>query len=329
MIPGLAKKEILQEASHFIFTGTDICTYNDRTCIVYPYKTDFQCSVKGQEFYKLLYGVTEDEIEIGVEDNYLKFGSKSLKAGLSVLIDEKEKVVPMIDSIKRSMKKLTFSPLPDNFVEGSFLAMFSTAKDATRGVLTCVCYNEDNIFSCDGLRASHFKMSSNVVFSLIHYKNVIDLVKFPIVEYALGKSWIHFKTENSVAFSCRVLLEEYPKKAIEIFENADQGVKISLPKKLKGVVETVTVLAEGDIDTSKVIKVEIAKNLVKCTAKKERGWVENSTEIDYKDKPIVFHINPLFFAQILDRATDMVIGERTALFITDTFKHIIALAVEE
>jgi hypothetical protein len=325
--PGLSKKSIIQEMSHFVFTGKDICTYNDRTCIVYPYETDFSCSVKGEEFYKILYGVSEDEVEIGVEDNYLKVGSKRLKAGLSTLIDEKEKVEPMIASIKRSVKKLKFSKLPSNFIDGSFLSMFSTSKDMTKGVLNCVCYHDDNIFSTDALRVSHFKMNSTVPFSLIHYKNVIDLVKFPVVETALGTSWIHFRTENGVTFNCRVLLEEYPEHIEQYFDI--EGVTVPLPSKLKEVVETVTILAEGDIDTSKVIKVDIAKGIIKCTAKKERGWIENSMEINYKDKPITFYINPIFFAQILDRAINMVVGEQSALFITDTFKHIISLPIED
>jgi len=325
--PGLAKKDIIEQASHFIFTGKDICTYNDRTCIIYPYETDFKCSVKGEEFYKILYGVSEDEVDINVEDNYLKVGSKRLKAGLSILIDEKEKVEPMINSIKRSIRKLEFEKIPTNFLDGSFLAMFSTSKDQTKGVLNCVCYHDDNIFSTDSLRVSHFKMNSRVKFSLIHYKNVVDLVKFPIIETALGTSWIHFKTEKGVLFNCRVLLEEYPEHIEKYFDI--RGIKITLPKKLKEVVETVTILAEGDIDTNKVIKIDIAKNIIKCTAKKERGWVENSTEIEYNDKPITFYINPIFFAQILDRAVDMVVGETSALFVTDTFKHIISLPVEE
>jgi regulator of replication initiation timing len=321
--PGLAKKDLIQQMSHFIFTGHDICTYNDRTCIIYPYETDFKCSVKGEELYKVLYGVSEDEVDMIVENNYLKIGSKKLKAGLSTLIDEKEKVEPMINSIKRSLKKLEFEPLPTNFLDGSFLCMFSTAKDMTKGVLNCVCYHDENIFSTDSLRVSHFKMNRPVKFSLIHFKNVIDMVKFPIVETALGTSWIHFKTSDGVLFNCRVLLEEYPEH-IENYFNVT-GKKISLPKKLKEVIETVTVLAEGEIDTERVIKVEIANNEIKCTAKKERGWIENSTEIEYKDKLITFYINPIFFAQILDRATDMVVEQNTALFVTETFKHVISL----
>ena len=50
--PALSKKEILLQMSHIIFTGEDVATFNDTLCIIHPYKTDFKCSVQGEEFYK-------------------------------------------------------------------------------------------------------------------------------------------------------------------------------------------------------------------------------------------------------------------------------------
>ena len=43
--PGLAKKDIVEQATHFIFTGQEVLTYNDQICISYPFETDFECSV--------------------------------------------------------------------------------------------------------------------------------------------------------------------------------------------------------------------------------------------------------------------------------------------
>jgi hypothetical protein len=326
--PGLDKKEIIEQSSHFIFTGKDICTYNDRTCIIYPYETDFICSVKGDEFFKILWGIGEDEIEIQMEKDYLKVGSKRLKAGLSVLVDEASKVEPMIEDLKKILKKVKWEVLPSNFTDGAFFCMFSTSRDMTTGVLNCVCFNEDKAYSNDGLRASLYELDGEVKFNLIHAKNVADLVNFPVTKYAISDSgWIHFKTDKGVIFNCRVILEEYDDSILDHFDVT--GPKIMLPKKLKNIVETVAILAEGETKDNRIIKVEILKGEIKCSAMKDRGWIENSIEIGYDGKPLEFYVNPIFFAQVLDRATEMTIGKSAAMFSTSNFRHIIALPVDD
>ena len=52
--PGLAKRDVIEQFTHFIFTGESVITYNDEICISHPLKTDFVCSAKSEEFFKAI-----------------------------------------------------------------------------------------------------------------------------------------------------------------------------------------------------------------------------------------------------------------------------------
>mgnify|MGYP005808050899 CR=1 FL=1 len=50
----VAGSEQVEQLSHFIFTGDEIITFNNRMSVVYPFKSNFVCSVKSTLFYKKL-----------------------------------------------------------------------------------------------------------------------------------------------------------------------------------------------------------------------------------------------------------------------------------
>ena len=106
--PGIAKREIIQQATHAIFTGDAVATFNDQICIVYPLKTDLHCSVQGEEFYKALESINEVEVEIIAEENQVKIISKKTKAGLSTLVGEKEKVESLIEDLRERVNVKRF-----------------------------------------------------------------------------------------------------------------------------------------------------------------------------------------------------------------------------
>ena len=76
--PGLAKKEIVEQATHFIFSQGEIITFNDQISIMHPFDCDFDFSVKGEEFFKIVSGITEEEIDLSLKDNTLHIKSKTI-----------------------------------------------------------------------------------------------------------------------------------------------------------------------------------------------------------------------------------------------------------
>jgi len=338
--PALSKKEILLQMAHIIFTGEDVATFNDTLCIIHPYKTDFKCSVQGEEFYKALESIKEPTAKVVVEKEQVVIQSKSTRAGMSILLSEDEKVEDVIEELKkRTSAKRFWKLLPSNFVEGTFLCSFSASKDMNRRAYSAVCYVDDRIYSTDSLRASCYVMDRPIDYFLIAGRSSVELAKYNVTKYALTEGWAHFRTDDGVIFNCKTMEGDYPyEKLKSIFIKPSN--EIHLPKELQEVMKTAAVFSEEDIHSSKKVEVTIEGDTITCRSKKERGWIEKVIEVEGMDaQKVQFYINPLFLIQVLDKSTTVMLIMKSlgtegwewpdkALFTNENFQHIISLAKE-
>lgn len=329
--PGLAAKEIIQQQVHFIFTGEAVTTYNDKICIIYPYKTDFKFSVQGDEFYKVLDGISDAEVEIVQDDKQIKINSKKTKAGLSTLLEENEKVEKLIAKLQKiTSEKRFFRVLPEDFIDGMFLCMFTASKDMTTGVNCCVGVRKNEVLSTDKLRLSRYEMKSEIKEEmLIPGQEVMELVKYKVTKYGLSDGWVHFLTDDGVMFNCRTMAGVYPFDRISSYFKQRKDA-VTLPDELRGVMQNAIVMASGDVDIAKMVEVTIDNGKITCRSEKERGWMEKTVDFDYKGKKMHFFVNPIFMAQILVSATSLSLlqgGEYPdkAQFSNKSFMHLIAL----
>lgn len=330
--PALAKKEFILQATHFIFQGDYIATYNDSICIIAPFKTNFKCSVNGDEFYKALESISEEIVDISLTDNQILIKSKKTKAGLSTLVDDQEKVDNLIEDLKnRTSEKKFWKKLPGDFINGIFLCMFNASKDMTTGVRCCVAVRGNEIYSTDNLRISKYTLSSKMDEMLIPARDAVELSKYEVTRYGKSDNWLHFITDDEVMFSCRTMIGDYPFDSLSRFFKKEPNNVMTLPKDLQDVMKAAAVFAAGDVDVAKMVEIKIEGNTIHCKSEKERGWMEKEIDIEEKfEKEILFYINPMFFAQVLDKATSLflIVGEEypdKAVFLNENFVHMIAL----
>ncbi len=323
--PGLAKKEILQQALHFIFTGTDVVTYNDKICISHPFPTDFPFSVRGEEFYKIISTSGGDIIEITEKENGVKIESVGTKASLSSIMSDRDLVTDLISSLK--LQLIDWYDLPEDFAYGASLCAFSASRDQSKGVGACVAAKDNVLYAYDGKRASRFTMSEPTGDFFFLGKDVEELVKFPFVEFSVIEGWIGFRTLEGVLFACRKLEGEYP------FESFDQSMDFfadkdgfDLPKDLKTALIDSLILSAGE-GQSRAVDIEITDGQITCSGTKEIGWIEKRILCAYKGDPLKFTINPLFLSQVLDKATMMIpdIPNNRVYFRSGNFEHLIML----
>lgn len=320
--PGLAKKAVVEQMSRFIFTEVEVVTYNDRICISYPFKTDFQCSIAAEEFFKVISGLTQKSVELLFKNDKLVIKSGKVKASLSAFTAEDE--LEMLEVLELGSLDKKWRDLPKDFTEGIFLCLFSASKDMSQLNLTCLKIEDDVIISSDDIRVSHYVMKESIGTSfLIPAESVSELVRFKITKFYLGDSWIYFSTDDGVVFCSKVVKGEYL-DFTQYFEF--ENVRLRLPVDLKQAVETVSVLAEGKFDIDKKISISIVDGKIKCRGEKEVGWIEKEIDIKFKrEESIYFEINPIFFSEILARTNVMLCGEDKVLFRTDSFTHLISL----
>jgi hypothetical protein len=318
--PGLASKGIIEQFTHFIFSGNAVMTYNDEICVSHPFQTDFQCSVIADDLYKTLTGTRGNQaVKLEMEDDKMLVKTSSRVAKLSTEVErDAEKMIEMLELDKIE----EWQRLPREFLKGMFLCMFSASKDMTKGAGTCVYVNDTYLASSDEARISLYTLPSGTGFStLVPARSVADLINFDITKVCLKKNWIHFKTGKDVTFSARIMEDKYP-DVLEYFNV--QGAQLALPEELKQLVESVVFMAEGKIDLDKRVEVIIEKNKIKCKAEKSVGEIEDFVDFE-SEKEFHFYINPFFLSQVLEKATTMTATDDIAYFKSDRFQHIISL----
>ncbi len=333
--PGLSTKEIIQQAAHVMFMGKCIATFNDAISVLYPFETNFKCSVNGEEFYKVLDGIKEDKIELFLDGDHIKINSEKTKAGFSTIVGENEKVEKMVEKILTTVNKPKFfRTLPKDFIKGVFLCMFSASKDMTSGVKCCVAVKDNQIFSTDNLRLSRYELDSKVKdIILIPARDAYELVKYEVVRYGLSEGWVHFQTEDGVIFNCRTMTGEYPFDRMITFFGKQKN-EITVPSELKDIMKNAVVLADGEVDIAKMVEVTIDKGKIICKSEKERGWMIKEVDCKYKGEKLSFFVNPIFMAQVLESVTTLALVQgkehpNKCYFTQDNYQHIIALPTME
>lgn len=320
--PGLAKKEILEQTTHFIFTGEELFTYNDKICVSHPFKTDFACSVIADDLIRILNGMKSKEIEVFYDTNQLRIEAKKERAGLFTFPEGQISTLVASLGIKDLLKR-RWRFLPNDFSRGLSLCIFSASRDITHGILAGILVEGGLVTSTDDLRISRYSLDSKVHDSfIIPVSSAVELVGFSPKKYLLTDSWIHFQTSNQVVFSSRRLVGDYPD--VSSFFNVE-GEEVVFPDNLLNSIEAVTVMAEGEFDLDRRISVRVSSGSVSCRAERDKGWVEHEVESTYNGKTLIFEINPIFLRQILEKSTKMILSEEKSLFLSDKFQHVMAM----
>jgi len=322
--PGLATKGIIEQFTHFIFSGNAVMTYNDEICVSYPLETGFQCSVIAEDLYKTLTGIRGDSsVKLSLEEDKLCIKTATRNAKLSTEVErDAEKMIEMLGIEDLEDKWIS---LPEDFLKGIYLCMFSASKDMTKGAGTCIYLNGADMVSSDEARISHYKLpKSTTLTTLIPARSAVELVRFEVTKVALNASWAHFKTDEEVIFSARIMEDTYP----DVLDHFNvQGDEFTLPKDLKQLVESVVFMAEGQVDIDKRVEVIVEKDKISCKAEKSVGEIQDFIKFE-SEKEFHFFVNPFFMSQVLEKATTMVAGENLAYFQSGDFEHVISLPAD-
>lgn len=330
--PGLAKKEVVEQAQHFIFSGEDVATFNDKICIIHPFKTDIAFSVNGNDLYKII-GKIDSDIELKLEDENLKISAKGTNAKLSTIVGEAAMVTHLIESIRQAMIGKNFwKPVPKDFTEGIYLCAFAASKAIDAGITSCCAIRNDAIYTTDALRVSMYIMENKMETVLLPAQSASELVKYKVTEYGISENWAHFRTADGTLFNCKIMKGDYPFEALEAIFTEDEPL-LQFPANLQENVDAVKILAEGETEVAKFITVTVGKGRIVCKAEEERGWIQKTVECDYEGENLEFLINPVFFGQVLSHATSFALintgDSPKGMFLSDNFYHVLSLPTND
>lgn len=330
--PGLARKEIIEGSTHFIFTENAISTFNDRVYLSHPLPgCDFVCSIKAQGLYKTVQGIKvkddEDVMELNFDKDNSEFKIKATKTSAKLKAVLNPTILETIEDIQDLDKDtIKYEPIMPGFNEGVALCLFSVSKNKNYGPYANVGVIGDHVFSTDNLRISQYKLGSktNEAF-LIPLSVAMELANFKVAEYYIGPKWAHLLNAEGVSFSFR--------KGEGIFSDlsahfVDPGDKvIQIPKATAEMIQSAVFMCEGIALTDKVVSLSFGDGVIKCKSEhKDIGSIEKEIDFTYNEKLEIL-VNPVLFSQVLEGKDNLMMslsGDR-ALFTSGDFMHIVAL----
>jgi len=318
--------------THFIFTGEDVITYNDRISYHYPFKTDFPFSVPAKEFLSFVSASEEDIQLIKTAEGIINVKSGKAKASFNVVVSND--LGEALDKIEDSIfdQEAEWLPLPKDFVNGLALCQFSVGGDELQNTLTNLYVTGCSVISCDGRRASFYEMDEEITsdYFMIKNKAVKEVAKFKPVAYLLKDNWLHFMDDNQAVLSARNTEGEYPVDDVVGLMEKVKGKKFNLPADdfIKAINVT-SIMSESEVAKEKLIRIIFEDKKITCFGKKAKG--ESSYEITcdtvlQKDEKMEITLNPDFLKEILSTSSSVEIDTeiKKALFTSGSkFQHIL------
>ena len=324
--PGLANKEILEQSTSFIFAAGKVLTYNDEVSVQHPLPDSLRLegAVAAKELFALLNKLPDEEIDLETTENELVVKGKKTKAGIRLQV-----ATTVEETLRVLGDPQDWIPLPEKFLEAIGFCLFSTGRDMTKPMLTCVCVDGGDVVSSDDRRITRFMFpaESSIQMMLIPATSAKALQAYPVTEYALTKGWLHFRTEDDVVFSCRGVEGQYPvDKIITILDRAD-GESVKLPTGLAETLERAGVFSTGasKIDVGNRVKLSLTEGQLVVRGESEAGWLEEINRVRYKGPDIEFEVSADFLQAILAHSGDMVVGENLLKFAGDDFVHVVSV----
>lgn len=318
--PGLSNKDIIEQATKFVFMENKMITFNDEISIQVELEDlDFSCAVDSEQLYKLVSSLKAKEIKIELEEGELVFKAGRVRAGIVVDTDIN---LPLeeIDDNEEQWKKL-----PKNFVEGMKFVVGSCSTDMSSQIITCVNFSGNNVVGTDRYRISLFEYKRDLPFeTLIPAKTVKNLIAFKpkFVDKGTG-GWIHFKNEEDIILSCRILNDKFPNND-HIFVMG-KTKKIELPDSLSEILDRVSIFAEGVTQLDERVNISFKKNKMIIESSSDNGWIRESEKVDYSETEISFSISPYAFKDIVKKNNKMEVGKGKVMFSDKSWKYVAAL----
>lgn len=334
LVPGLATSEMIDQATHFVFFNDTIATYNDQICVIVPFYTGLECSVKAKYFHKLIDLVDSDSVVLSQvkrdNENYVTVKGKGFNFKLSAV--EEGSVREYIKSI--DLDSITWKALPDWVLDAFSLCSFSIASSAIILHLTGICVSGTDVLSSDRFRISWFKSKKKLGQDfIIPGKSIPHLIKHDPTHYCIGDGWIHFKNAMGIIFSVVLIAEEYPD--VKSFFNVElkEENKIQIDRaKFKTVIHRSKVLLDEVDWIDKKVKLHFEGKEVRCFSEQEGAgsFEEFITLKSAIDGEFTITVNPEFLEQALERVVDIYYVDNSRVVLTSSnFKHVISLVKEE
>lgn len=319
--PGVATKEVVEQADRFAFMDGRVVTYNDDISISHPVPgLDITGAIHAKELYEILKRIKQEEVEMEVDENEIRIESGRLKVGLTL----QQEIRMPLEEIEEEEE---WHPIPKELMEYLHFAMGTTKNDTSRPVLSCVHVREDGfVESSDNTRLTQCELGEELPVSsfLIPAKCIRPLLAMEVTEMAQGRgNWIHFRTPEETQFSARLMLGAFPN--VDRLLNVE-GIELDLPSSILDAIDKAVVFSDDEFKDREEITVKLKKNRIVIKSKNAGGWVEEELNMKYKEDPFQFKIAPYSLQSIVKKNSLCTVSDKLIKFEGPGWAYVSALA---
>jgi len=329
--PALAKKENIEIMTHFIFTGTDVVTYNDRVCIHHPYEVETPFSVKADLFSKIVGSLDGEEVEMEIEGNTLKFKTEFSKGKFSTNVNNE--VSDKIKLLAEEFTKYEWDKLPADFGSAIHLLQFSADKDRTQ-TTSCIKFDGENAFCGHEARIAWYKFDDSPFKDksfLVDAQSMHELTDFStVVDICITEKWVHFADKKDVIYSIRKKDGDF--LDIEKVFLQFKGTTLLFPDTIREAVEFASIMVSDQNIQDRTILLDFQLDKLIISGEYEGGIAGVERECENPNEgmtdPIKLRMNPMFLGDITSKGLGrekVSYTDRGVMFEIDKFKHILSL----
>ncbi len=316
---GISTREIIEQSSCIVFKDGKMITFNDEIACTQKSCLDIEGAVYAVPFISILRKLKEDVLDITPGDLHqeLIIRGKRKQAGIRM---ENDILLPL-DSVEQPKK---WKKLPDDFADAISIIQNCTGKDETRFSLTCIHLHPKWIEACDGYQASRYKIKIGVEKStLVRKESIKNIISLSMTKFSETKKWIHFKNSSGLVLSCRRWVEDYPKlsKLLKV-----KGIPTKFPKGLIEAIEKAGVFSLEDNEDNQV-SIELKPNKLRITGKGASGYYQETKNIKYKGKPLLFRIATELFIDLIRHHNSCEITPNRLKIATGKYSYVTVLQV--
>lgn len=331
ILPGLGKKEFVEQSTSFVFKQGVAYTFNDELAVQCPLpedvKLDFEGSISAEEFYSLIYSMSSPELTISKKEGEIEVSAGRVKAGI------KYEEVRMPIEVLGDFSQAEWVKLPVDFSSALRFCIPTCSKELSLPHLTCVFVSCDKSFvaSTDNFQGSIWRLKEEVAKEFTELDKFFcpavlasQVVDFPIESVWLTENWIHFSTATKIIISARRFnTVEFPSVfdgQLERLSEQVTGEELSFGDDFVPAIEGAEIFAKREHDLDEKITVSIKKGKAQLKGSGDIGWYKQIVSIPYSGNSLKFDINPAFFLEAIKsgKGAKWTLGEGVVKFTGDS-----------
>jgi hypothetical protein len=306
--PGLARWEIVEQATSYIFKDGSVFTYNEEVACRADsgLAPEFTGAVQSTRLLAVLKRLEGKNLDIRNGDGRLilesvkkrDVGGKRVPYWRARLALQKSVRLPM-DKVEMPTK---WRKLPHDFPDAVKIVSACIGKDTSRWDYTCVHVSPNFVEASDTKQAIRYSLKTGFKDSiLVPGKSIRPVGDLAVTGFAETEKWVHFRMrDEGLVYSCLRYQDKFKVDLGKIM--AERGEKTELPDNLDKAADAGRELASESDD--KLLRVRIKDGFMRVRGVGVTGDIYVDKEMRYDGDSMEFVITPELLAEIGRRAKE-------------------------